>query len=174
MKNFHPRRDALTAEQVSAGRRMREEHGTSWYAIGRSLGCDPETIQRALDPQFAERKRAANAKRLATRHERRKRLTNLGAKKYAEPKAKRSERLTRAERHDSESNIDEASARRSAVRQDVAFVDAMTKAVRMERETCPIGVDTRPSTTDPKFVSSRGSGLLSINGSPAQMCADVA
>lgn len=165
------RHDTLSAEQVEAGRRMREEHGTSWYRIGRTLGCEPKTIRRALDPTFDERMRVARNLRRKTLDA--KRGIDVKAR-CAEFRPKRSFKRPQRKLADYESITEEVTARRRATKQDIAFIDAMTKAVRMERETCPIGVDTRPSTHDPKFVPARGNALMSVTGSHAQMCADFA
>lgn len=167
------RRDSLTAEQVHAGRRMREEHGTAWYTIGKNLGCDPETIRRALDPQFAELRREAQAKRLKTRYEK---MTLGGVvRRCATFRPKRSlVRPKATEERDYEPTTEERSARSRATKRDEAFVNAMTKAVRMERENCPIGVDKRPGTVSPRLMDSNSNLARTLFGSSAQMCADDA
>lgn len=171
MKNFRPRRDALTAEQVTAGRRMREEHGAAWYRIGKSLGCDPETIRRALDPGFAEMRREAQAKRLKTRYE----IQTLGGvvRRCAAFRPKQSFKRPQQDVDDYEPTSDEESARRKATKQDDAFVAAMTKAIERKRETCPTGVDTKPSTRSPRVIVAHNLNQT-FTGSAAQLCADNA
>lgn len=164
------RHEILTAEQVEAGRRMREEHGTSWYQVGRNLGCDHDTIRRALDPLYDERRRAARAKRWQTRKD--KGLTVK--ERCAQFKPKTSHKRPQRKMADYESTAEETSARRRATRQDTAFIDAMTKAVMTEREACPIGVDTRPGTHSPRLVEPRSNGARTLFGSSSQMCADFA
>lgn len=162
----------LTSEQIEAGRHMRERHGTSWYAIAHSLGCHSETIRRALDPGFAEYRRISQAKQVKARREN---LTLGGVRRRCSTfKPKRSFKKPELGAKDYEPPSNEKSARRAATRQDDAFIDAMTKAVRAERETCLIGIDKRPGTHEAKFVASRGSDLMSATGSSAQMCADFA
>ncbi len=164
--------DELSAEQVNAGRRMREEHCTSWYRIGRTLGCDSKTIRRALDPQYDEHMRVARARRRKSLAEKRGPVDVKARCAAFKPKA--SHKRPQRKMADYESTGEEENARRRATKQDGRFADAMTAAIRANAETCPIGVDTRPGTCSPRLIEPRSNGLRTVSGSAAQMCADFA
>lgn len=165
-----PRKDALTSEQIEMGRSMREHHGKSWYAIANALNCDSGTIRRAIEPGYAEYRRGIEAKRIATRKARRALTVKQRCDAF---KPKRSFTRPKPGDVEHEATPEERNARSRATRQDDAFINAMTIAVNTERETCPIGVDTRPSTANPRFTTPQGDGR-SVTGSSAQMCADFA
>ncbi len=165
-------RDELSAEQVNAGRRMREEHGASWYRIGQTLGCDSKTIRRALDPLYDEHMRAARARRRKSLADKRGPVDVKA--RCAAFKAKPSHRRPQRKMSDYESTGEEDNARRRATKQDGRFADAMTAAIRASTETCPIGVDTRPGTHSPQLIEARSNLARTIFGSSSQMCADVA
>jgi hypothetical protein len=60
-----------------------------------------------------------------------------------------------------------------ARRGDKSFKIAMIRARRIGTENFTVGVVTAPCTDNPKFVPHQAMPLLSMNASPAALCAEM-
>jgi hypothetical protein len=58
----------LTPEQVAMGRALRDR-GATWYATAKEVMCSPETIRRALDPDYDLHRAAIYAQRTQRRRD---------------------------------------------------------------------------------------------------------
>lgn len=161
----------LTLEQINAARRLRFDSHMSWRNIGRELGCDAETVQRTIDPQYDHHKRAVYARR----------KVEIAKAREAARERKERWRRKRAEspvvgpiRSDDNENHHEFILRRQTLRSDTAFSRAMTAAIRNKQESASIGIDNRPSSPDARYCPARGLTLssASVTGSSAGMCAE--
>lgn len=157
-------KSTLSQEQIDEAYRLRYVEAMPWHKIAKALGCDNASVQREINPNYD-----------ADRRWRKQKVELQGIRdKVASDIAKPTRVRQRAEDEDFEGGSEERHARRKTVKSDDAFVHAMTVAVRTKRERAPIGIDTRPCTDDPKFVSTCSADVRSIYGSTAQMCADIA
>jgi hypothetical protein len=151
----------MTREQRAIARILRFEEHASWRKIGKQLGCDAETVQRAIDPQFERHKREV--------YQRRK--EELARLRESRAKVRRASALE-ANPHRAPVEEQDYYLRRRVVKSDKAFCEAMRGAIGCGQEHASIGIDTRPSSPDARYHPRRGVSAFSATGSPAGMCSD--
>lgn len=155
----------LTLEQINIARRLRFDDQMGWRKIGERLGCNEETVQRAIDPDFEAHKRMV----YRLRKERLARLRASSARKTL----KGLSRLRVEPPKDKPTAHDEEFIRRRAVlKADQAFSAAMNLAIRAGAETASVGVVTQASSPDARFHPARGIHSFSLIGSSSGLCAD--
>lgn len=140
-------RSPLNEDQIDeARRRYNGGKGECMARIARSFNVRQDWLRCRLDEEFHQR-------RLRTRRNAKHRRREVSTAK--------------------ETDI-QLQADRRAVRADLKFIDAMTRAIRSGHESAPEGTRKTPSTDSPRFTPHRSQGVLSVTGSSSQQCADFA